>query len=199
MESTSRYLDAVISALVRLPGIGHKSATRIAFYLLRTSESEIDELVNAIRTLKANITSCERCGGISDAAVCAICEDDSRDRSVICVVEQQKDVLTIEKAGGYKGLYHVLGGAISPLDGIGPQDLSIEKLLKRCRDERIAEVIIATNPTMEGDATALYLAKLLKEQGVEVMRIAHGLPVGGELDFSDSATIARAIQMRTKM
>lgn len=199
MERTSRYLDSLISELMRLPGIGHKSAARIAFHLINLSDSEVDRLVQAIRELKAHITSCVKCGGISDVPICAICDDQSRDRSVICVVEHQKDILAIEKTGGYKGLYHVLGGTLSPLDGIGPQDLSIDKLIQRCKDEGVSEVIIATNPTMEGDATALYLAKVLKELGIEVMRIAHGLPVGSELDFADGATIVRSIQMRVKM
>lgn len=199
MESTSRYLDALISELSRLPGIGHKSASRIAFHFLKMNAEEVDRFINAIRDMKEHITSCERCGGISDAPVCAICNDTGRERSTICVVEQQKDVLSIEKTGGFRGLYHVLGGVLAPLDGIGPDDLSIDKLIKRCREEHISEVIIATNPTMEGDATALYLARILKELGIEVMRIAHGLPVGADLDFADSATIVRSIQSRVKI
>ncbi len=199
METTSRYLDALISELSHLPGIGHKSASRIAFYLLKATDEEVEQFIKAIRDIKTHITSCSRCGGISDAPVCAICEDPAREHSTICVVEQQKDILAIERTGGYRGLYHVLGGVLAPLDGVGPDDLSIEKLKRRCLDEHISEVIIATNPTMEGDATALYLARILKELGVEVMRIAHGLPVGADLDFADSATIVRSIQSRVKI
>ncbi len=199
MELPSKYLDALIGELARLPGIGHKSASRIAFHVLKMGDDETARLLSAIRDLKKNIATCTECGGISDGDICAICASPSRDRSVICAVEEQKDVLTIEKTGGYRGLYHVLGGVLSPLDGIGPDELSIDRLMERCRNENVREVIIATNPTIEGDATALYLSRLLKDIGVDAMRIAHGVPVGSDLDFTDSATLIRSIQSRTKM
>ncbi len=199
MNTVSRYLDALIREFSRLPGVGPKSASRLAFHILKMSEDEVLGLSRAILELKKNITSCTVCGGISDGPRCSLCADDSRNRSLLCVVEEQKDALTIEKTGGYRGLYHVLGGVISPLDGVGPEDLNIASLIARCGEGQVREVIIATNPTVEGDATGLYLARLLKERGIRVMRIAHGLPIGADLDFADSATILKSLDARVEM
>jgi len=195
----SQYLDALIRELSRLPGIGHKSASRLAFHVLKMSNDEVARLLSSVAELKKNITTCRVCGGISDGDTCSICTNPARDRAVICAVEEQKDVLTIEKTGGFRGLYHVLGGVLSPLDGIGPDELAIGRLMERCRQGGVREVIIATNPTIEGDATALYLSRLLGEAGVTAMRIAHGIPVGADLDFADSATLIKSIQARVKI
>jgi recombination protein RecR len=199
LETPSKYLDALIRELSRLPGIGSKSASRIAFHMLSMGDDDIAKFLSSISDIKKFIRACLECGGISDADTCSICTDPSRDRSIICAVEGQKDVLTVEKTGSYRGLYHVLGGVLSPLDGIGPDQLTVSKMIERCRRESIREVIIATNPTLEGDATALYLSKLLNEIGVTAMRIAHGIPVGSDLDFADSATLIKSISARVKM
>lgn len=199
MDMPSQYLDALIRELTRLPGIGHKSASRLAFHVLGMSNDEVARLLSSVADLKKNIATCRVCGGISDGDTCSICANPARDRTVICAVGEQKDVLTIEKTGGFRGLYHVLGGVLSPLDGIGPDELTITRLLERCRQGGVREVIIATNPTIEGDATALYLSRLLGEAGVTAMRIAHGIPVGADLDFADSATLIRSIQARVKI
>ena len=199
MGSPSNYLDALIKEFSRLPGIGPKSAARLAFHILKVSNEEVERLTNAINELKKNISFCSICGGISDGHVCSICSDDRREKSVICVVEDAKDVLTIEKSMEYRGLYHVLKGVISPLDGIGPDDLNIVPFLNRCRDGSIKEIVIATNPTIEGDATTLYLARILKPLGIKVMRIAHGLPAGSNLEFADSATIAKSLAGRIEI
>lgn len=198
MNLPSKYLENCIHELSKLPGIGSKSASRIAFFLLKTPKATVDALVSAIHQLKENIRYCEECGGISDEAVCSVCSDVERDRSTLCVVEEPEDMLSIEKSGAFNGLYHVLGGVISPLDGVGPEELSINKLIARCKSG-IKEVIIATNPTIEGDATALYIASLLKPLNIKVMRIAHGLPVGSDLEFVDAPTLAKSITGRREM
>ncbi len=199
MGGPSIYLDALIKEFSRLPGIGPKSAARLAFYILKASNEEVERLTKAIGELKKNISFCEICGGISDGHVCAICSDENRDRGVICVVEEARDVLTIEKSMEFRGLYHVLKGVISPLDGIGPDDLNIASFLKRCENEAVKEIVIATNPTIEGDATTLYLVRILKPLGIKVMRIAHGLPAGSNLEFADSATIAKSLAGRIEI
>lgn len=199
METPSKYLDALIRELSRLPGIGSKSASRIAFHMLSMGDDDITKFLTSISDMKRYIQACTECGGISDSDTCSICADPSRDRTIMCAVEGQKDVLTIEKTGSFRGLYHVLGGVLSPLDGIGPDQLAVSKMIERCRKEPIREVIIATNPTLEGDATALYLSRLLAEIGVTAMRIAHGIPVGSDLDFADSATLIKSISARVKM
>jgi len=198
MNLPSKYLEKCIHELSKLPGIGSKSASRIAFFLLKTPKANVDALVGAINQLKDNIRYCEECGGISDEAVCSVCSDNERDRTTLCVVEEPEDMLSIEKSGAFNGLYHVLGGVISPLDGVGPEELSINKLVERCKSG-IKEVIIATNPTIEGDATALYIASLLKPLHIKVMRIAHGLPVGSDLEFVDAPTLAKSITGRREM
>ncbi len=198
MNLPSRYLENCIHELSKLPGIGSKSASRIAFFLLKTPKANVDALIGAITQLKDNIRYCEECGGISDEAVCSVCSDVERDKTTLCVVEEPEDMLSIEKSGAFDGLYHVLGGVIAPLDGVGPEELSINKLVERCKSG-IKEVIIATNPTIEGDATALYIASLLKPMNIKVMRIAHGLPVGGDLEFVDAPTLAKSITGRREM
>jgi recombination protein RecR len=198
MNLPSKYLENCIHELSKLPGIGSKSASRIAFFLLKTPKTNVDALIGAINQLKDNIRYCEECGGISDEALCSVCSDDKRDKATLCVVEEPEDMLSIEKSGAFNGLYHVLGGVISPLDGIGPEELSINKLVERCKSG-IKEVIIATNPTIEGDATALYIASLLKPLNIKVMRIAHGLPVGSDLEFVDAPTLAKSITGRREM
>jgi recombination protein RecR len=199
MKNPSRYLELLIREFSRLPGIGPKSASRIAFHLLKMPHEQVESLSRAIIMLKKNIRSCTVCGGISDGEVCSLCSDPEREKEVICVVEEQGDVLSIEKTGAFRGLYHVLGGLISPLDGIGPEDLNIRSLVDRCKDDIVKEVIIATNPTVEGDATSLYLSRELKPCGVTLMRIAHGLPVGADIEFADSATIAQSLRDRVKI
>lgn len=193
------YLEALIRELSRLPGIGPKSASRLAFHILKMNIDDVRRLSGAIIDTKTHVTTCPVCGGIAEGGDCAICVDPARERGVLCVVENAKDVLTIEKTGEYRGLYHVLTGVISPLDGIGPEDLNIKPLVQRCAGGAVKEIIIATNPTIEGDATGLYLAKLLKPLGVRVMRIAHGLPVGSDLEFADSVTIAKSITGRVEL
>jgi len=201
VTSPSKYLDALIREFSKLPGIGPKSASRLAFHILKLREEETEKLASSIIELRKNIRSCGICGGISDSDTCAVCRSDTRDRGLLCVVQEQKDAIIIENTGGYNGLYHILHGVLSPLDGIGPEDLTIASLIDRCRDGMVREVIIATNPTVEGDATALYISRALGEinPAPEVMRIAHGLPLGSDLEFADSATLLRSIQARTKV
>lgn len=193
MKNPSRYLEALVKEFSRMPGIGPRSASRLAFHILKLPLEEVERLSKAIVELKKNISFCRICGGISDEDICSICSDERRDKSIICVIEEAKDILTIESSMEYNGLYHVLMGVISPLNGIGPDELNINFFIKRCKDALIREVIIATNPTVEGDATSLYIAKLLKPLGIKVMRIAYGLPVGSNLEFADSATIAKSL------
>ena len=193
MAQFSQYLDTLIRELGRLPGMGTKSASRVAFHLLTVDEREVKRLADAMIALKEKIKTCIVCGGSSDNDVCSICDDPSREKSIICVVEKQKDALTIEKTGAFKGRYHVLGGVISPLDGISPDDLNIKKLVERCAEDHVKELLVAVNHTIEGDAATLYLARVVKPLHVRIMRIARGLPVGADIDYADSATIARSI------
>ena len=199
MSNSSKHLDALVREFSRLPGIGSKSASRVAFHILKMPEADVRRLAESIISLKENIRTCIECGGISDGDICSICTDDQRDKRTICVVEEQKDVLTIEKSGVFKGRYHVLNGVISPLDGIGPDDLTIRRLLERLKDGHIDEILVALNPTVEGDATSLYLSKILKPSGIKVMRMARGLPVGADIEFADSATIAKSIADRVEI
>lgn len=199
MKNPSRYLEMLIREFSRLPGIGPKSASRLAFHILKMPPEDVESLSRAIVVLKQNISTCRICGGISDGDTCSICSDTERDQGLLCVVQEQSDVLSIEKSGEFMGLYHVLGGVISPLDGIGPDELNIKSLVERCRDGIVKEIIIATNPTVEGDATSLYLSRELKPLGITVMRIAHGLPIGADIEFADSATIAQSLRDRIKI
>jgi len=192
-------LARLIEELSKMPTVGPKTAQRLAFYILRMSPEDAQRLSQAILDAKARIRYCSVCFHITDVDPCAICSGPTRTRSVICVVEDPRDVLAMERTREYKGLYHVLHGAISPLDGIGPDDLKIAELLARLREGEVAEVIIATNPRVEGEATAIYLAKILKPLGVKVTRIAHGLPVGGDLEYADEVTLAKALEGRREM
>lgn len=187
-------LDALISNFKRLPGIGHKTAVRMAFSVLDFSHEDAQSFADAIITAKEKIVPCPVCGYISEGGECEICSSGKRDRTVICVVEDSRAVMALEKVREFKGLYHVLGGAISPMDGIGPDELNIKSLITRL--EGVDEVIIATNPTIEGETTAMYISKLIKPFGVKTSRLAYGVPVGGELEYSDEVTLFRAIEGR---
>ena len=189
-------LTRLVEQLQRLPGIGAKSAQRLAYHVLKTPREEIDRLADAMREVKDRVTYCSVCSNITDTDPCFFCTDEGRDRRVICVVEEPQNVSVIEKTREFRGMYHVLMGALSPLQGIGPDDLRIKGLLARIGSGSVAEVILATNPTVEGEATALYLARLLKPLGVRVTRIAMGIPVGSDLEYADEVTMTRAMENR---
>jgi recombination protein RecR len=199
MADYPRSLDRLIEELVRLPGIGPKTAQRLAFYLLKMPKREVLGLAKAIAELKERIRICPVCFNIAEEERCAICRSDGRDRSMICVVEEPNDLLAIERTRGFKGLYHVLGGSLSPLDGRGPDELQIEGLLQRLQDGQVREVIIATNPNVEGEATSLYLQRLLKPLGIAITRLAHGLPMGSDLEYADEVTLAKAMEGRREL
>jgi recombination protein RecR len=186
----------LIDELGRLPGIGPKSAQRIAFHLLATESADVDRLAAILRRVKAEVKFCRVCGNVTDSEECRICRDPRRDATVICVVEEPKDVVAVERTREFRGRYHVLGGAISPIDGIGPDDLRIRELLQRLSDGTVTELILATDPNLEGEATATYLARLIKPMGVTVSRLASGLPVGGDLEYADEVTLGRAFSGR---
>jgi len=195
----ARPLAELISELEKLPGIGPKSAQRLAYHLLRVTDHEANRLADSIRNAKSKLRFCERCQNISEHEVCEICQDGRRDRSIICVVAEPRDIAALERIHEYKGRYHVLHGLLSPMDGIGPDQLRVKELLARLSSNEVVEIILATNPTIEGDATALYLARLLKPIGLKVTRLAHGMPVGGELDYADSATLLSALEFRREV
>ena len=199
MLSVATPIANVIEAFSRLPGIGPKTAARLAFYLLRAPEDEVLALAQAVRELKERTLFCQQCYNIAETNPCAICSSEERDSSLICVVEEPSDVLAIERTREFRGLYHVLHGAISPVDGIGPEQLKIAELLARLRIEPVTEVLLATNPNLEGEATAMYLARLIGPLGVRVTRLAHGLPVGGDLEYADEVTLGRALSGRHEM
>lgn len=192
-------IQDLIDELARLPGIGPKSAQRLAFHLVKAPPDEAKRLAEAIVRAKERIRFCVECGNVADGDRCRICRDEGRDRAVLCVVEEPKDVATVERAGAMRGRYHVLGGAISPLDGVGPDDLRVQELVERVRRDGVAEVILATNPNLEGNATAMYVAALLKPLGVRVTRLASGLPVGGDLEYADELTLSQALEGRREM
>jgi recombination protein RecR len=192
-------LTRLIDQLQRLPGIGRKSAQRLAFHILREPREEADRLCDAVRELKERVTHCSTCNNITDADPCAYCTDEGRDRRLICVVEEPQNVIAIEKTRDFKGAYHVLMGAISPLQGVGPDELKIKGLLARVEAGGVEEVILATNPNVEGEATAIYLARLLKPLGVRVTRIAMGVPVGSDLDYADEVTMHKAMEGRREV
>jgi recombination protein RecR len=189
----------LIEELSKLPGIGPKSAQRLAFYILKSPADEAKKLSRAIDEVKDKIHFCEECFNVTDQLRCEFCRNEDRDTSVVCVVEEPKDIVAIEKTGEFKGLYHVLQGAISPIDGIGPDDIRVKELLKRLGERESQEIIVATNPNIEGEATAMYLAKLVKPLGIKVTRIASGLPVGGDLEYADEVTLGRALEGRREM
>ncbi|ERT58696.1 MULTISPECIES: recombination mediator RecR [Megasphaera] len=192
-------LDRLAEEFRRLPGIGIKTARKLAYFLVQEPDDKVRAFIEAVATAKKEMRLCSVCFNLSAQDPCPICDDDRRDRSVICVVETPQDVLAIERSGDYRGLYHVLHGALSPLDGIGADDLRIRELLQRLGDTEVQEVIIATDPDVEGEATALYLARLLKATGIRVTRIARGLPAGGDIEFADEATLAGAVANRQEM
>jgi len=196
MSAIPEELNELIRELAKLPGIGLKSATRIAFWLLRRPKEDSIEFAHILERSIANLRFCSICFNITSTDPCAICQDPTRDRSTICVVEEPNDLFAIEATGAYKGLYHVLGGVLSPLDGIAPENLHIKELIDRLKGGDVKEIIIATNPDAEGDGTAIYLAKILKPIGVKITRIARGLPTGGDLEFSDPTTLGKAIEGR---
>jgi recombination protein RecR len=196
---SSKYLEQLIAELAKLPSVGQKSAQRLALHLLRASREEALQLAEAIRAVKEHVGFCGVCGNFSEQDPCLICRDEQRDGSLVCVVEQPVDVLAFERTGQFKGRYHVLGGALSPLDGTHPEDLRIRQLLERLQREPIKEVILATNPNVAGEATALYLSRLLAPLGVRVTRIARGVPMGSDLEYSDLVTLARALEGRREV
>jgi recombination protein RecR len=189
----------LIDELGRLPGVGPKSAQRIAFHLLATESVDVERLAATLLRVKNEVKFCTICGNVSEADVCRICSDARRDPSVICVVEEPKDVVAVERTREFRGRYHVLGGAISPIDGVGPDDLRIRELMVRLRDDSITELILATDPNLEGEATATYLARMVKDMGITVTRLASGLPVGGDLEYADEVTLGRAFSGRRRV
>ncbi|MBQ8753199.1 MAG: recombination protein RecR [Clostridia bacterium] len=192
-------LDRLTEQLERLPGIGRKSAARLAFHLLYMPDKDADAFVEALKNARETIHECPICCDLTDGEQCPVCGDPRRDRGVICVVEDPRDVLAIERTREYTGLYHVLHGTISPMDGRGPEQLRVKELLRRLSDEGVTEVIMATNPTVEGDYTAMYLSRLLKPLGLKVTRLAYGIPVGGDLEYADEVTLSRSLEGRSEL
>lgn len=196
MKGFSESMSRLVAAFTKLPGIGRRSAERIVFYLLRARQEEVAEFAVLLSTLKEKTIFCEICHNFSDQKICHICSDPGRDKGIVCIVEEPKDVIAVEKTGSYVGVYHVLHGALSALEGIGPQELQIQDLIGRIKGEKIREIILATNPNTEGETTALYLARVLSSPKVKVTRLAHGISVGSMLEYTDQATLARALDGR---
>ena len=192
-------VQTLIDELGKLPGVGPKSAQRIAFHLVKLSEEDAIRLSTAIREAKEKVRFCEKCFNMSDEPICEICSDSRRDPSLVCVVEEPRDIVAVERTQEYKGFYHVLQGAINPIDGIGPEQLRVKELLARLQENPISEVILCTNPNIEGEATAMYLARLLEPLGLSITRIASGLPVGGDLEYADELTLGRALEGRREV
>ena len=199
MSALPPPLARLIQELVKLPGIGEKTATRLAFHLLRTERRDIDLLADALVKMREETKLCSVCLGLTAADPCDLCSDPQRDAGSICVVERPADLIALERSGQFKGRYHVLHGCLAPLDGVGPDDLRVAELLRRLQDGSVGEVVIATNPTVEGEATALYLARLIKPIGPRVTRIAHGLPMGADVEYADSGTLGKALEGRRDM
>jgi recombination protein RecR len=199
LQGSSERIERVIEELSKLPTIGRKTAQRLALHIIKTPRDEVNALVDAIVDMRKRVRHCSECGALTEEDLCAICRDERRDRHVICVVEEAGNVMAIEKTGEYRGLYHVLHGRLSPLDGIGPEDLTVDKLVERVKKLGVTEVIIATNPNVEGEATCNYVAGVLNEIGVDASTIARGVPMGSDLDLADQVTLARAIQGRSKV
>lgn len=199
MEYLANTVIELIEELSKLPGIGRKTAQRLAFHIINKSDEEALKLANAIVSAKKNTKYCSICCNLTDVDPCTSCSNKKRDRSIICVVEDPRDVMAIERTREYHGLYHVLHGNISPMDGIGPEDIKIKELLKRLQTEEVKEVILATNPTIEGEATAMYISKLLKPMNIKTTRLAYGIPVGGDLEYADEVTLSKAIEGRREL
>jgi recombination protein RecR len=195
----ARSVTQLIEELMRLPGVGEKTAQRLAFHLLKASKHEAEALAVAILAVKEKIRRCSQCHGITEEDPCPICSDPKRDRMLLCVVEEPADIFAFEKLREYHGLYHVLGGALSPLEGIGPEDLTLPQLVARLQEGEIQEVIVATNPNLEGEATAMYLSKILKPLSVKVTRLAHGLPIGSALEYADEVTLLKSLEGRREL
>lgn len=199
MSYYSPSIEKLIESFEKLPSIGHKTAVRLAFHMLDLNKEDTDEFINSIINAKAKLKYCSNCYNISDTDPCPICSSPKRDNSIICVVEDVRDIMAMERTHEFKGVYHVLHGTISPMNGIGPEDIKIKELLNRIGQNDIKEIIIATNPRVEGEATAIYLSKIIKPLGIKVTRIAHGIPVGGDLEYTDEATLSRALEGRREL
>ena len=199
MSYYSPTIEKLIESFEKLPSIGHKTATRLAFHMLNLNIEDTQEFINSIIEAKKNLKYCSKCFNITDTDPCPICSSPKRDQSTICVVEDVKDVAAMEKTHEFKGVYHVLHGSISPMNGIGPEDIKIKELLERLKETDVNEIIIATNPRVEGEATAIYLSKLIKPIGIKVTRIAHGIPVGGDLEYTDEVTLSKALEGRREL
>lgn len=199
MSYYSPSIEKLIESFERLPSIGHKTAVRLAFHMLDLSKEETNEFINSIINAKEKLKYCSNCYNISDTDPCPICSSPKRDNSIICVVEDVRDVMAMERTHEFKGVYHVLHGTISPMNGIGPEDIKIKELLNRIANNDIKEIIIATNPRVEGEATAIYLSKIIKPLGIKVTRIAHGIPVGGDLEYTDEVTLSKALEGRREL
>ena len=199
MSYYSPTIERLIENFEKLPSIGHKTATRLAFHMLNLNDEGVNEFINSITEAKKKLKYCSTCFNITDTDPCPICSSPKRDPSIICVVEDVKDVVAMEKTHEYKGVYHVLHGSISPMNGVGPEDIKIKELLERLKDTDVKEIILATNPRVEGEATAIYLSKLIKPIGIKVTRIAHGIPVGGDLEYTDEVTLSKALEGRREM
>lgn len=199
MENYSEPIDRLINEFSKLPGIGSKTAQRLAFHVINMNPNDVSSLAKALIDVKNEIKYCKVCCNISDTEICSICSNSHRDRSTICVVEDPRDVNAMERTKDYQGLYHVLNGVISPMSGIGPDMLNIKELIGRLSSEEVKEIIMATNPTIEGEATAMYISRLVKPMGIKVTRIAHGLPVGGDLEYADDVTISKALEGRREI
>ncbi|MBF0709553.1 MULTISPECIES: recombination mediator RecR [Bacillales] len=192
-------ISKLIDSFMKLPGIGPKTAVRLAFFVLEMNDDDVLDFGKALVNAKRQLTYCSVCNHITDTDPCRICSDSHRDETIICVVQDAKDVIAIEKMKDYTGLYHVLHGAISPVEGIGPEDIKVPELLKRLQDDKVTEIILATDPTIEGEATAMYIARLVKPTGIRITRIAHGLPVGGDLEYADEVTLSKAMEGRREL
>ena len=199
MSLYSPSIEKLIQSFEKLPSIGNKTAARLAFYILNASEEETNEFISSIVNAKKNLKYCSKCYNISDTDPCPICGNPKRDQSQICVVEDVRDIIAMERTHEFRGVYHVLHGSISPMNGIGPDDIKIKELLARLMDGQVKEVILATNPRVEGEATAMYLSKLIKPLGIKVTRIAHGIPVGGDLEYTDEITLTKALEGRREL
>ncbi|MBQ4626822.1 MAG: recombination protein RecR [Clostridia bacterium] len=199
MSGFTPSLDRLIEQFARLPSVGRKSAQRLAFHILEMSDADAEKFTQTILNARESIHRCEVCCNLTDGEVCSVCTSPSRDKSVICVVEDPRDVIAIERTHEYNGLYHVLHGAISPMNDISPEDICIKELLKRLSDENVKEIIMATNPTVEGEATAMYISRIIKPLGINVSRLAYGVPVGADLEYADEFTLIRAIEGRNEL